>query len=530
MSDARAQGYRHAIATPHATATAIGDDVFRAGGNAFDAAIAAAAALTVCYPHMCAVGGDILALAATPDGAVRAVNGSGAAPVAASAGRLRERGLGEMPLTGAEAVTVPGAVAAWETLHALGASRPLADLLEPAARLAEEGLPLAPGVARALAAEATTLAADAGLAGVFFPSGAPLAAGDLLRQPALGRTFRALQAGGAAALYRGEIGAAIVAHLRSVGSPMTADDLAAHATEVTDPISLRFRDEEILTAPPNCQGLLLLEILGAIEALGDADVLGADADLIAEIFRLATLDRTAHLGDPRHVSVPVSRLLSPAHAAALAAAARERRSNGGLVGPPEAAPRPTGDTVALVAADADGNALSVIQSIFHSFGSGILEPETGVILHNRGGFFSLDESSPNLLAGGRRPAHTLMPVLVRRDGRLVGVHGTMGGKVQPQIHAHLVLRAGAGEDPAVVVAAPRFVVGGLEAGSRDDIVIAETGCSAAARAAWRRAGFEVQDRPDHDEEVGHSHVIRIDADGLLRVASDPRSDGAAAAD
>ncbi len=527
VSDA---GRAHAIASPHAAASAAGDAVFRRGGTAFDAALAAAAALTVLYPHMCAVGGDIIALAATPDGVVRVVNGSGAAPAGVSAERLAAQH-GGMPVRGAGSVTVPGAVAAWETLRELGGNCRLADLLEPAARMAEEGVVVTPSLAKSLVAEEGRgeLATDEGMSEVFRPGGRPLETGDTLLQPALARTLRALQANGADALYRGPVGAAITARLNALGSPLSMDDLAAHATEVTEPLAGAFGGEEVLTAPPNSQGLLLLEILGAAAALGDVDLLGADADLLAELFRLSSTDRDRHLADPRFADVPVAELLSGEHAARLAEAALARRTAGHAPVSADAPRKGTGDTIAVVAADAAGNAVVIIQSVFYEFGSGILDPTTGVILHNRGAYFSVDPASPNVIVGGKRPAHTLMPVLVRRDGRIVGVHGTMGGSAQAQIHAQLLLRTAAGEAPADAVAAPRFVVGGLGVDGPADQVLAEGRCGDAERAAWSTAGFDVHALADFDEEAGHAQMIRIGAEGAFRVATDPRCDGAALA-
>ncbi len=523
-------GRSHAIATPHAAASAAGDAIFRRGGTAFDAALAAAAALTVVYPHMCAVGGDIIALAATPDGVVRVVNGSGAAPAGVSAERLAAQH-GGMPVRGADSVTVPGAVAAWETLRDLGGNCRFADLLEPAAKMAEEGVIVTPSLAKSLADEERRgeLEADEGMNEVFRPGGRALATGDTLLQPALARTLRALQANGADALYRGPVGAAIVARLHALGSPISMDDLAAHETEVTDPLVGTFGDEEVLTAPPNSQGLLLLEILAAATRLGDVDLLGADADLLAELFRLSSIDRDRYLADPRFAEVPVAELLSEAHAGRLAAAALARREAGHAPASTEASRKGTGDTIAVVAADAAGNAVVIIQSVFYEFGAGILDPTTGVIFHNRGAYFSVDPASPNVIAGGKRPGHTLMPVLIRRGGRIVGVHGAMGGSAQAQIHAQLLLRTARGEAPADAVTAPRFVVGGLGVGGQTDMVLAEGRCGEPERAAWSRAGFEVQQLADFDEEAGHAQMIRIGAEGAFRVATDPRCDGAALA-
>ena len=522
-------GRAHAIATPHAAASAAGDAIFRRGGTAFDAALAAATVLTVCYPHMCAVGGDIIALAATPDGVVRSVNGSGAAPAGVSAGALAAE-FGSMPVRGAHSVTVPGAVAAWETLREIGGTLRLADLLEPAAKMAEEGVAVTPSLAKALFDEERrgALEADEGINEVFRPAGRALAAGDPLVQPALARTLRAIQANGPDALYRGPVGAAITARLNALGSPLQMSDLAAHATEVTEPLTGTFGDEELVTAPPNSQGVLLLEILGAAARLGDVDLLGADADLLAELFRLTTIDRDRHLADPRFADVPVAELLSDRHLAELADGALARRA-AGRGGPTPVVPKATGDTVAIVAADAAGNAVVIIQSVFYEFGSGVLDPTTGVILHNRGAYFSLDPASPNVVAGGKRPAHTLMPLMVRRGGRIVGVHGTMGGSAQAQIHAQLILHTARGEAPADVVAAPRFMVGGL--GHRRPRRRGARGAPLRRRRARGLVGGGVRGAAatDFDEEAGHAQMIRIGAEGAFRVATDPRCDGAALA-
>jgi len=489
-----ATGSRFAIATPHHAATAVGERVLLDGGNAIDAAIAAAVALTVVYPHMCAVGGDIFALVATPDGTVRAVNGSGAAPLAANAAALHAEH-GGMPVFGAHAVSVPGAVAAWETIRSLGAIRALGDLIAPAIPLAADGVPVAPSLRASILEDEALLRRDPAIAAVFLPGGVPLEVGANLVQPAL----------------------------NELGSPMTLEDLARHRTEVVEPLTGSFRGEEVLTAPPNSQGLLLLEILAALEASGVADPLGADVDVLCELFRRSSHDRDALLADPRVAAVPVEHLLSSEHAADLATLALARRAGGGTR--PVAAPPPTGDTIALVTADADGNAVVIIQSIFYSFGSGIMEPETGVILHNRGSFFSVDPASPNCIEGGKRPAHTLMPVMVRRDGRLVGVHGTMGGKAQAQIHAQLILRLHAGATPLEATSAARVVVGTGAAGDRDDVAMAETD---VPRAPLEAAGFAIEDLGRHNENAGHSQLIRITAAGFA-VATDPRCDGAAAA-
>jgi gamma-glutamyltranspeptidase/glutathione hydrolase len=508
-----------ALATPHHLATEAGAEAFRAGGNAIDAAVAAAATLTVVYPHNCAVGGDVIAIVQTPEHGAIVVNGSGAAAAATSADDLR-RAHAQMPLAGAVPVTTPGAVAAWETLLSLGGRCPLARALEAAVVHAGEGVPVSRSLAAAVVALQDELAADEGLRDVFLPGGAPLSEQAVLRQPALARTLRTIAADGPPALYGGAVGAALVARLRSLGSTLTLDDLGAHETELAAPLAGRFGGTEVLTAPPNSQGFVLLEILAALEALGEPA--GAEAGVLARLFALTSADRDRHLADPRFAAVPVAELLDPAHAHRLAEAATSSRPFD--LAPPVAAG--TGDTVAVVAADADGYGVSLIQSIFSTFGARILDPATGIVCHNRGSCFSLDPASPNVLAGGKRPAHTLMPVLLRRGGRVVGVNGTMGGRAQAQIHAQLLLAARSGCSAEAAVRAPRWTVGTLEGGGTVKVV-AERDVPARATASIEAAGFTVETVGVLDEEVGHAQAVWIDEHGF-RAGSDPRADGSAA--
>ncbi|MFE7135221.1 gamma-glutamyltransferase family protein [Streptomyces sp. NPDC057638] len=525
----------YGLAAPHTLATDAGAAVRRAGGNAVDAALAAAIALTVVYPHQCAVGGDLIALVALPDGRVVSVNGSGAAAAAADPTAVSGP---RMPVTGPLTVTVPGMVAGWATLHRLAGRLPWERLFAEAVAYARDGVPTAPGVATALRAEAALLTHDPGMREVFFPGGAPLAEGAPLRQPALADTLERLAAEGAAALYEGGLGARLTASLRALGSPLTRDDLARHTTETGAPLTAHFRGEEYLTAPPNSQGLHLLQALGIVERLpADADLLGADADLTARVFDAITRDRDRYLADPRHADVPVAELLGAARLDRLADDIRgtpygdgpTSQRNGSA--PPGAArrneaARPSGDTVAVVAADAEGYAVSLIQSLFHSFGSGILDPATGVILHNRGSFFDLAPGAPNRLAGGKRPAHTLMPVLTRRDGEVTGAHGTMGGKAQPQIHTQLALRIAAGDGPAEALGRPRWVIGGLGVDEPARVASVEGAVAPRAAEALARGGYRVEVCAERDEQVGHGQLVRRGPSGTGFVAgTDPRSDG-----
>lgn len=516
---------RWAVATPHATASTTAAGVLDEGGNAVDAALAAAVTLSVVYPNQCSIGGDLIALVGLPDGTVHAVDGTGRSPTELGP-HLLSAGSTGMPVTGALPVTVPGALHAWQCLAERFGSRPLSTALRHGADLAATGVPVAPGVARDLKREEDRLGMDDGMRAVFFRDGKVLGAGDALMQPRLAESLATL-AGGVDAFYRGDLGRHVVDTLRRHGSPIRARDLADHETTVCSPIGTTYTGEEYLTAPPACQGPFFLEALAALEILrsddgGQLDPTGADAGLVAAVLAHATEDRDALLGDPAHTDLDMEALLNQ-RARAIATASRDRRTARLAHHPPG-----SGDTVAIVATDRSGGWVSLIQSVFHAFGSGILDPATGIVLHNRGASFSLDESSPNLLIGGRRPAHTLMPVLVRRDGHLVGAHGTMGGLAQPQIHAQIALHLARGSNADEAVAAPRWVLGALEAGEdQPDLTVANVETDASSVALERLADrFTVTDLPAKDDGAGHVQLVRRTSTSLT-AATDPRADGVA---
>jgi gamma-glutamyltranspeptidase/glutathione hydrolase len=513
-----------AIATPHVAATEAGRRAFAAGGNAIDAALAAAAALTVVYPHNCALGGDLFALLRDPDGATVSVNASGPAAAAADAAALRARGLDVMPVTGPETITVPGLVAGWGELHARGGALPWANALAEARTLAAEGVPVARSVGDALAEADLD---DPGMAAVFAPGGTPLAIGKRLRQPALAETLAQLAAEGPRAFYDGELAGRLVGGLRAVGCRLAAGDLREFMPEVGPPLRARFGDLDVQTSPPNSSGVLLLQALLGLEASGVADPLGEDAGVLAELLRCGGQDRDRLLGDPRRGDGVVEAFLGEERIASLVRSGVTAAATGAHVEPVavQRHERPMGDTVAVVATDADGRAVSLIQSLFHSFGAGILEPSTGIIMHNRGAFFSLRAGHPNVLAPGKRPAHTLMPALVERDGELLGVLGTMGGRVHAQILAQVLLRVGAGATPQEAVDAPRWIVGGMELGEPDDTLRIEAGVSATTRAALDRAGLRIIDVPRDSEWLGHAQAIWCEPG--IAAGSDRRADGAA---
>jgi gamma-glutamyltranspeptidase/glutathione hydrolase len=462
------------VAAPHPLAIRAGEDMADRGGNAIDAAVAAAMTLTVVYPHMTGVGGDLFALVRRPDGSTYSINASGAYGSA-----LDE--VPPVPLLGPRAVTVPGAASGWARLLELDGSVAAAELLEPVIALAADGTPVCAGLA-----EAVRELADEGKASpqlLALLDGCDRE-GATLRQPALAETLRTLAAEGLASLYAGTLAERLSRGFAELGVPVTAADLRRHDVRVEEPWSVDAATVRVSTAPPNSQGYLLLALLNA-----GAATPAVNRAALERLFARAEQCRDAELADPAYVRSDKRELLDPARLL-------DEPS------PPVAVPRAHGDTIAVTAVGADGTTVSLIQSLFHSFGSQVLEPGTGLVLHNRGALFSADPTSPNAPAPGKRPAHTLMPVVVEHaDGR-VSAHGAMGGRAQPQIHLQVLRNVLGGRSAQEAVSAPRFVV-------RDGQVLAE---------------------PEHTDETGHAMICTLAPDGTLSAGIDPRSDGWPAGD
>ena len=506
-----------AVATPHALATEAATGAFRDGGSAIDAAIAAAAVLTVVYPHNVALGGDLIALVRTPDGTVRCVNASGWAGAAADAAEMRAKHGSVLPDRGADTVTVPGAIRGWETLRGFGSRLAWSRLLEPAHRAADVGVP----VARSLAAHLTDPENDdlIGLEDferVFRPGGRALGVGDDFGQPALAATFASLRDGGPDAFYTGDLAERSVAYLRSCGSILDAADFAEFEPEVTDPITVDFRGLAVHTSPPNTHGFIMLRALRLIEELGTDAPLGIGIATLMGFFRHANALRSTYLADPRAASVDV---------AALVHGDLDVDASEGGADVAQAVPR--GDTVGIAAVDSDGMAVSLIQSVFHAFGSGLVDPQTGILFHDRGTSFSLDSGSPNVLAPRKRPLHTLMPVLTTENGNLRHVLATMGGQGQPQILTQVLLRMLDGATAADAVAAPRAVVGNQLSGCTVNSVVVEQDYDGSAAPSLANSGLDVLDVPPHTEGLGQANVVHVDRGGHTSAATDPRADGAA---
>lgn len=513
-----------AVASPHHLASAAGQAVLADGGNAVDAAVAANLVLAVVTPYHCGVGGDLLAI--VWDGTPNGVLSVGRAPQGATPQQVRAAieaghgdpevslpGTGGMPTFGALPVTVPGATGGWFHLLERWGSRSFGALSATARRLAADGFPVSPYAARYPERARAHLADQPGWEQSF----GRMRAGERFVQPELAATLEALAEQGPDGVYRGPIAEAIVATLQQHGSAMSLEDLAAHAPTDVTPLSGRYRDVEVLELPPPAQGVTALTALGIVDALGPLpDDPRLATHLQVEAVRLAMADRQDHLADPDVMRTRPQDLLDGERLRAMAAQLDPERA--GNWPPPR--PQP-GGTAYLCAADGDGLLVSLIQSNFVGFGSGVVVPGTGIGLQDRGAAFSLDPDAPSAIGPGRQPPHTLIPALALREERPWLVFGTMGGDAQPQIHLQLLSQLlDRGMDLQEALDAPRFVVD-----VADGSVQVESRASTGTVAGLTERGQEVVWIDPFDARAGHAHAIEVAPHGYAG-GFDPRSEGA----
>ena len=444
-----------ATSQPLASSAALG--VLRDGGNAFDAAVAASAVLSLVEPHMTGLGGDLFALFWSADeGRLVGLDASGRAGADMTPERIRADGFEDVPYQGPGSVTVPGAIAGWAALNERYGALPLARVLAPAIALAEEGFPLSPIIARQWAAEEDLLSEDPGATATYLPGGSAPAAGEWFTNPDLARSLRLVAEQGPDAMYGGELGRRIVEGLRPMGGYLTLDDLAAMEVEWVEPISTDYRGWTVWELPPAGQGVAALQMLELLEPYDLAAMGHNSAEYLHHLIeakKIAFAD-LAHVADRDHLEVTPDRLLDPAYL-------EERRA---LLDADRAGEQPepgefatSTETVYLAVADAEGNMVSFIHSIYEYFGSGVVIPGTGFVLQNRGAGFTLEDGHPNQVAPGKRPFHTLIPGFLTRDGQPVAAFGVMGGSMQPQGHVQVVANlVDFGMDPQAAIDAARF--------------------------------------------------------------------------
>jgi gamma-glutamyltranspeptidase/glutathione hydrolase len=521
-------------ATSQPLATQIALDILKKGGSAVDAAIAANAALGLMEPTGCGIGGDLFAIVwDARKKELTGLNASGRSPQSLTLQHFRDLGMQSIPYLGPLTVSVPGAVDGWYELHGRYGRLPMSELLEPSIRYAEEGFPVTEFIADLWQENVESRKDFPGVKEVFMPGGAAPKTGDVFRNPNLANTYRMIADGGRDAFYKGDIARSIDAYMAEQGGFLTYEDMAAHTSEWVEPVSTRYRGYDVYELPPNGQGIVALQMLNILEGYDIRSMgYGTTAYLhtLIEAKKLAYEDRARYYADPDFYNFPVDTLVSKEYAA-------ERRA---LIDPTRAARSypagdavlENGDTIYLTVADADGNMVSLIQSNYGDLGSGMTPEELGFQLQNRGQLFSLQDGHANVYEPGKRPFHTIIPAFVLKDGKPWLSFGVMGGSMQPQAHAQIIvnlvdfdmnlqeagdaarMRHGGSSQPTDEV---------MTDGGR---VYLESGISQAVRDELVAMGHNVSDQ--RASMGGYQAIVRDDVRGVYFGASESRKDGQAA--
>ncbi len=517
-------GFGGAVATSQPLAAQAGLRVLMQGGNAADAAIAAASTLNVVEPMSTGLGGDAFALVYwAQDRKVYALNASGRAPYAATLEEMQRRGLREMPKRGMLPVTVPGAAAGWADLLARFGRLGLDRALQPAILYAEQGFPVSQNIAASWQGSEQVLRRNDEAARVYLPGGRAPRRGERFVSSDLARSLRLLATEGPDAFYKGPIAKAIVATSEKLGGLFTAQDLADHTSTWVEPISVDYRGYRVYECPPNGHGIAALIALGILDGYDLGSLAFDDLDALhlkMEAVKLGMIDAARYVADPEMAPVPVRGLLSADY---LAQRRSLIQSDAAIMQPEPGLPPMGPDTVYLCTADSEGNAVSFINSLYEGFGSGVVAEGTGITLQNRGNLFSLDPAHPNCIAPHKRPYHTIIPCMVTRDDRLVICYGVMGGFMQPQGHVQVLSNlVDHGMDPQQALDAPRFR---FDRGNEYGI---EAHLPRFVYAGLRARGHVLQ--VGSPGNFGGGQVIQVHPEsGALMAGSDPRKDGCAVA-
>ncbi len=514
------------VATSQPLAAMAGLRILMDGGNAVDAAIASAAVLNVVEPVSTGMGGDMFALVwDNQDKTVRAINGSGRAPAAASLEALTSQGMQRMPEFGVHSITVPGVVHGWETLIEACGTMPPAEVLKPAIRYAEEGFPVSDVIAFQWSGELRKLS-QLPSGQELLLEGRPPAEGEVMRIPSLGRSLRAVAEGGALAFYQGDIAQKMASFVQEQGGWLSTEDLAGHTSNWEEPIHTDYRGVTCWECPPSGHGLAALEALNIAEGF-DIPAMGPQSSdryhHLVESMRLAFADAFRYIADPAKAQVPTAELVSKDYAKGRRRLIDPQRA---MTSAPYGQVPTGGDTVYVSAVDGRGNACSFIYSIYANFGTGMVVPGTGIVLHNRGSLFSLDPDHPNALAPNKRPYHTIIPGLTTVDGELDLCYGVMGAFMQPQGHLQVISNVvDFGMAPQPALNALRFMI------SRDTVAL-EEGVPDELVAELQRRGHRTTIMEGYSRGItggfGGAQMIKRDRDsGVLWGASEPRKDGCA---
>nr|WP_321443055.1 gamma-glutamyltransferase [uncultured Cohaesibacter sp.] len=506
-------------ATSHPIASQVALSVLHKGGNAVDAAVAAGAVLCVVEPHMTGIGGDCFAIVSEPDGSVHGYNGSGRAAAAAKTEWFLEQGITEISESSIHSVTVPGALKCWERLVHDHGTLGFDAALQPAIDYAERGYAVTSRVAWDWQDLVAALKRDPGAARHYLLDGRAPRAGERHAAPALAKTLRAVAEGGSDAFYCGAIAAEIAALVQHYGGLLTEEDMAGITCDALSPVSAFYRGVEVVELPPNGQGITALTLLKILEQfdLASLDPHGAERHHVQlEAGRLAYGMRDAHITDPEHMRVSVETLISDAYARQLAASISTQMRNESL---PSFVPSQS-DTIYLSVADRDGRMVSFINSVYRGFGVRVCTEKSGVMLQNRGACFVVNPDHPNCIDGGKRPMHTIIPAMARKDGKTWLSFGVMGGSYQAQGHAQVIANmVDFGMDPQEALDAPRLFWN--DAGD----IVAETSLDGAVFSALEAKGHKMVwgEKPHGGGQI----IARDEETGFYCGASDCRKDGMA---
>ena len=482
--------------------------------------------LQVVYPFVCGLGGDVfMIIYEAGSGKLYGLNGSGRSAQSATIERYRDLGYTTMPVSGIHTVTVPGCVDGWNEAEQRFGRLGLAHVLAPAISYAEEGFAIGPDLHAALTRMSIRPEVHRSWHAHFLPNGSVPPVGTVARFPTLAQTLRTIAKKGAGAFYQGEIAEQIAAFFARENGLITREDLAAHRSEWVTPLSVPFANLRIYELPPNTQGITALQMLGMLDQLplGNSPLAPETVHMAVEAKKLAFADRNAYLTDPAHMHIDAAALIEPDYLA------RRRALIDPLWAQPSVAPGSfTGDTVYLCAADRDGNVVSLIQSNYMGFGSGVVVDGTGIVLQNRGAYFSLDASATNALAPAKRTLHTLIPSIALRDGRPAMVFGTMGGDGQPQIHLQVytaAVRFGLNIQQAIEL--PRWIHGAV---AGQESLQVESRFPLATLEVLRQRDHVVNEQVAWSSGMGYAQGITFDSTtGVMQGGADPRAESLAAA-
>jgi gamma-glutamyltranspeptidase len=517
-------GTKNMVVSPHYLATAAGVKMLQQGGNAYDAAIAVSACLAVVYPHMTGLGGDSFWLMYNKlENKVRAYNGSGRS----GSGISREIFAGEdsIPKRGIRSiVTVPGMVDSWEAILSQYGRLSFTEVLEPAITYALEGFPLSNNQYENTVYQFELLSQTPFTSDIYLPDGQVPQAGSRFVQKQLGKSLSEIAAVGRDCFYKGSLANKIVAYIQENGGLLTLEDFAIHTGNWVTPVTGTYKGHEIYQVPPNSQGFVGIMALNILEnfKLNELDEGSFEYyQLLVEALKLSFRDRDRVLTDPDFSDIPLEQLLSKSYAKQLAQAINLQQTM-------PITTEPIGnDTAYAAVVDEEGNTVSFIQSLYFEFGSGVVAGDTGILLQNRGSFFSLDPQHVNRLEPNKRSFHTLMPAMVCKAGKPYILYGTQGGEGQSQTQTAIITRMlDYGMDPQSAINAPRFVWGRTWGEDTQELKV-EGRVTPEILKALSKAGHSVRVVGEYDSVVGHAHAILIDDNGFRIGGTDPRSDGAA---